>query len=107
MRLALRPELDGEDLVQLNDVAFEAESRPGHVEAPHAGGAFPDLFDAGVPVVDQVLAPSGEGECVVFAQVLLVSHLESDVLDLGDDASGAGEFAVWEHVPVDEPPARA
>lgn len=102
MRLALGAELDGEDLVQLNDVAFEAQSRPGHVETPDTCGAFTDLGDAGIPVVDEVLAPSGEGECVVLAQILLVPHLESDVLDFGDDASGAGEFAVGEDVPVDE-----
>ena len=65
-------------------------------------GSLADLGDAGVPVVDEVLAPSGERQCVVLAQVLLVAHLETDVLDLGDDATRTGELPVGEDVPVDE-----
>src|SRR3546814_19315573 len=52
--------------------------------------------------LDEILAPSGERQCVVLAKVLFVTHLEADVLDLGDDATRTGELPVGEEVPVDE-----
>ena len=63
----------------------------------------PDLGDRLVPVLDQVAAPVAQRHRVVVAQVLLVQHLETDVLDLGDDPPGSGELPVGEHVAVDEP----
>ena len=55
-----------------------------------------------VPVLDQVPAPVAQRQRVVVAQVLLVQHLQADVLDLGDDAAGTGQLPVGEHVAVDE-----
>ena len=51
----------------------------------------------------RLLAPVAQRQRVVLAQVFLVQHLEPDVLDLGDDPSGAGQLPVREHVAVDEP----
>ena len=53
-------------------------------------------------MLDEVAAPLGQGQRVVLAQVLLVQHLEADVLHLGDDPAGAGELTVGEDVAVDE-----
>src|SRR5665809_124451 len=75
----------GEHVVELDLVPFEGEPGPRHVEPPHPGGALTYLRDGVVPVVLQVLAPGGEGERVVAAQVLLVPHLQPGVLHLGDD----------------------
>ena len=66
----------------------------------------PDLFDGFVPVLDEVAAPVAQRQRVVVAQVLLVHHLEPDVLGLGDDAARAGELPVGEDVAVDEPACR-
>ena len=94
--------LDREHLVQLDLVGLEAHPRAGHVQAPDPRGALADLGDALVPVVGEVLAPAGQRHRVVLAQVLLVAHLETGVLDLGDDPAGAGQLAVGEDVAVDE-----
>ena len=40
----------------------------------------PNLGDGLVPVLDQVRAPVAQRHRVVLAQVLLVQHLEADVL---------------------------
>src|SRR5688572_16658710 len=64
-------------VVELDLVALKAQPGAGHVEAPHPGGAFADLGDAGVPVVHEVLAPGSEGLGVVDPDVLLVLHLEA------------------------------
>ena len=56
-----RVRLRGQDLVELDLVAFEAEPRAGHVQAPHPGGAGADLGDTGVPVLDKVAVPAGQG----------------------------------------------
>jgi hypothetical protein len=101
---AVRVQLDRQHLVQLNDVRFEAQSRPGHVQAPHLGGRQADLLDRLVLVFVEDAAPVAQRQYVVVAQVLLVDHLEADVRCLGDDAAGASQLPVGEHVAVDEPP---
>ncbi len=66
----------------------------------------PDLGDRLVPVLDEVGAPVAQRQRVVGTQVLLVQHLEADILRLGDDAARAGELAVGEDVAVDESAGR-
>ena len=95
-------QFDRQNLVQLNHIRLEAKPRPGHVQAPHLGGGKPDLGDRLVPVLDEVGAPVPQRHRVVLPQVLLVHHLQADVLGLGDDATRAGELAVGEHIAVDE-----
>src|SRR6187200_685713 len=95
--IPVRVGLDGEHLVQLDLVALERQPRPGHVEPPDLRGALTHLAHALVPVGLEVLAPALEGQRVVLAEVLLVAHLEPEVLDLGDDPAGAGQLAVGEH----------
>ncbi len=100
--VAVVVELDRQNLVQLNDIGLEAQSRARHVESPHLGGGQPDLLDGLVPVLDEVAAPVAQRQRVVVAQVLLVHHLEADVLRLGDDPARSGQLTVGEDVAVDE-----
>ena len=100
--VAVRIQLDRQNLVQLNDIRLKAQSRARHVQAPHLGGGQPDLFDRLVPVFDEVAAPVAQRQRVVVAKVLLVYDFQADVLRLGDDAAGAGELPVREDVAVDE-----
>ena len=51
---------------------------------------------------DEVAAPVPQCQRIVVAQVLLVHHLQADVLHLGDDPAGTGELPVGEDVAVDE-----
>src|SRR5882757_6064096 len=84
--IAVRVELDRQNLVQLNDIGFEAQPRPCHVQPPHLRGRQPDLLDRLVPVLDEIAAPVAQRQRVVMAQVLLMHDFEADVLRLGDDA---------------------
>src|SRR5262249_30052572 len=101
-----RIQLDGQKLVQLNDIRLEAQSRAGHVESPHFRGRQADVYDGLVPVLDEIAAPVTQRQRVVVAQVLLVYHLEADILRLGDDAAGTGGLPGGEAVAVDEPARR-
>jgi hypothetical protein len=62
---AVRVQLDRQHLVQLNDGRFEAQSRPGHVQAPHRGGPQADLLDRLVLVLDEIAAPVAQRQYVV------------------------------------------
>src|SRR6476646_8058017 len=100
--MAVRVQLDGQNLVQLNDIGLEAQSRPRHVEAPYLCGRQSDLLDRLVPMVDEIAAPVAQRQRVMVAEVLLVNHLEADVLRLSDDPAGAGELPIGEDVAVDK-----
>ena len=64
--------------------------------------AKPTSATAAIPVLDQVAAPVAQGHRVVMPEVLRVQNFEPNVLDLGGDASGAGQLSVREHVAVGE-----
>lgn len=85
--VAARLGFDGEYLMQLNLVAFEAQSGRGHIKAPHLRGSLTDLRHAGIPIGLEVGAPVAKRQTVVLAKVLGVSDFETDVLHVGDDAA--------------------
>ena len=74
----------------------------GHVEPPDAGAARTDIGDRGVPVRLEVAHPLPEREVVVLAQALDVPHLEARSLHLRNHRADLVQFAVGEHVAVDE-----
>ena len=72
---ALVVELDGQNLVQLNDVRLEAQPRAGHVQAPHlAPSGRPTSSTASSQCSTRFAAPVPQRHRVVLAQVLLVDR---------------------------------
>lgn len=55
-------------------------------------------------MLDEVGAPLLERQCVVVAQVLLVQHLQPDVLYLGDNPPRSGQLSIREDIAINEIP---
>src|SRR5450759_362367 len=92
----------GEDLMQLDAIAFKGQPGAGHVQPPDSRRRQVNFGDAFVPVFFEVLAPASQGTSVVHPQVLLMLHLEAGVLHRAHDVAGAGELPVREDVLADE-----
>jgi hypothetical protein len=88
--------------VQLDLVALETHPRGRQVQPPHLRGALADLGNAVVPMAFQVGAPVAQSQPVVLPQVLGMPHLQAGILQLGDNAPGAGQLTIREYVAVDE-----
>jgi hypothetical protein len=56
-------------------------------------------------VLTKVRAPFAQGEGVVLTQVLGMTDIQAVVLHRGDDPARSSEFAVREHISIDETPA--
>src|SRR6516162_654522 len=81
---------------------LEVEGRRRHVEPPDSCSRRASRPYRRVPVRLQVGHPRAEREAVVLAQALDVTNLEPDVLHDRDDRADLVEFAVGEHVTIDE-----
>ena len=81
VRVAHTVWLGGQELVNLNAVELEVQGAGGHIHAPHLGALESDLLDRVIPVLGEILVPVMQGERVMLAQVLLVHHVETGVMN--------------------------
>lgn len=80
----------------------KASAEARHVQAPDAGPSVAGELHRPLPVRLQVGHPAPQGQRVVLADRLHVPHLEAGAFELGDGGADRRQFAVGEHVGVDE-----
>ncbi len=81
---------DRQDLVDADAVALEGERGGRHVQTPHARPALPGELGGACPVGLQVGHPAAQGERVVLADDLDVTHFEPGALQLGHGGADGG-----------------
>lgn len=91
-----------EDLIDGNISPAECRGRASHVQQPDSVGLFRDVISQFCFILAESLYPFAQGEFIVFAEILDVTHLESGCL-CGIHRFGKGdEPSIGENVAINE-----